>query len=548
MAEDFDGDFDDVDDEFEEAFVGSDESVVDDKGKASTAQIIAAFKPAFITTLTDFGDTEYFIIDGDSLLFEVMANGNIFGSKTVQFLHVFYLFERFLEQLVKRKAYFNLIFFANHGAWSSGSYSPVFSVLRAMLIQHMKTTNMPCCRVTDTFPSPQSDSFRHFIFDERPFAVLLSDGFASSNAAADEYIASLLHFSLHSALHVLFFRDIEFSGNRLKGYHISPLSLNVEEVSSGEDEIKLLPINKAFLDGFLPSGSKDIRRALSAWAVAQLLKSSSSDDKVRLAMAYVLHVALLEVTPLPMRSLGSRASDASSSFFHAVFDTISSSSDAMALLRSAQESFAIAFVSPSTKSSLPDFADSNLFDFVYSSGNAVEYSSSSLSAATELWNLVCKATGVTSKLGFAEGDFVKEPASLQVAEASPNSFLGSCMVNIQLGKEYALAEAQPKTKLAFPVDAAAEDAVKTSKSVKRKKDKGAIAPFFILHSVIDKEVRDSESDNSEEEVVKEKEKQKKPKKNQTPAERAMALRLKRKEARREQRNRQKVQIYFCLLI
>lgn len=47
--------------------------------------------------LTDFADAEIFMIDGDSLLLELLVEQSLDWSNGGQFLHLTYLLERFLQ-------------------------------------------------------------------------------------------------------------------------------------------------------------------------------------------------------------------------------------------------------------------------------------------------------------------------------------------------------------------------------------------------------------------------------------------------------------------
>lgn len=50
-----------------------------------------------INILTDFVDAEIFLIDGDSLLLELLGEESLDWSHGGQFLHLTYLLERFLQ-------------------------------------------------------------------------------------------------------------------------------------------------------------------------------------------------------------------------------------------------------------------------------------------------------------------------------------------------------------------------------------------------------------------------------------------------------------------
>lgn len=51
----------------------------------------------YINILTDFVDAEIFLIDGDSLLLELLGERSLDWNNGGQFLHLTYLLERFLQ-------------------------------------------------------------------------------------------------------------------------------------------------------------------------------------------------------------------------------------------------------------------------------------------------------------------------------------------------------------------------------------------------------------------------------------------------------------------
>ena len=55
-----------------------------------------------INILTDFADAEIFLIDGDSLLLEVLSEKSLDWSSGGQFLHLIYLAERFLQNFTEK--------------------------------------------------------------------------------------------------------------------------------------------------------------------------------------------------------------------------------------------------------------------------------------------------------------------------------------------------------------------------------------------------------------------------------------------------------------
>ena len=56
----------------------------------------------FVNILTDFSDAKIFLIDGDSLLLEILGEESLDWSNGGQFLHLAYLTERFLQTFTEK--------------------------------------------------------------------------------------------------------------------------------------------------------------------------------------------------------------------------------------------------------------------------------------------------------------------------------------------------------------------------------------------------------------------------------------------------------------
>lgn len=61
-----------------------------------------------VSLLKDFVESEFFLIDGDSLLLTCALRVNL---KRGQTLHFFYIMERFLQDFIQKEARFVIVFF-----------------------------------------------------------------------------------------------------------------------------------------------------------------------------------------------------------------------------------------------------------------------------------------------------------------------------------------------------------------------------------------------------------------------------------------------------
>ena len=99
------------------------------------ASSLSALRPQFLTVLSDFGEAEKFVIEGDSLLLHALSDPALDWAHP-QFLHLTYVVETFLHELVKRGAHFCVVFFESHKAIWQGHGAK--GVARSLLIRHLQ--------------------------------------------------------------------------------------------------------------------------------------------------------------------------------------------------------------------------------------------------------------------------------------------------------------------------------------------------------------------------------------------------------------------------
>ncbi|XP_037008816.2 probable ATP-dependent RNA helicase DDX60 isoform X1 [Artibeus jamaicensis] len=90
-------------------------------------------KSRMVSLLKDFVESEFFLIDGDSLFITCVSNVNF---KKGQTLHFFYIVEQFLHDFIQKEAKFIIVFFKD--AENLYSNCPELLALRTILIQHLE--------------------------------------------------------------------------------------------------------------------------------------------------------------------------------------------------------------------------------------------------------------------------------------------------------------------------------------------------------------------------------------------------------------------------
>jgi hypothetical protein len=207
----------------------------------------ARLLPQWMDLVHDVGATELFFIDGDGLLLDLLGSGdlNVDWSHGGQYLHLFYMFERRLQQFLQRDCVFRIIFFnSNRALWVNKpltSNDNAFSklVARELLIHHLQRNTKLSVDVFDNWiPSqatPATSSAPEHTWNWEtcmrlfPAFVALSDG--ESVVKQDQDAALMLRtFSFYiqsQRTSAVFASSISLDDNRLMGFVAKPRAANV---------------------------------------------------------------------------------------------------------------------------------------------------------------------------------------------------------------------------------------------------------------------------------------------------------------------------------
>lgn len=154
-----------------------------------------------IDLIGDYAGSEYFVIDGSSLISHVLSertielNGQADSELRIDFepgfqlLHAVYAVESFLEHARRRRCTFGVVFLESSAydcvpAVPAGCKHPwKYLYLREVIIQHLKAANPDVVHVFESF---DDEKFRDFLETTRPLFVLCGNGENIIVPAAEE--------------------------------------------------------------------------------------------------------------------------------------------------------------------------------------------------------------------------------------------------------------------------------------------------------------------------------------------------------------------------
>ncbi|CAG8659400.1 5203_t:CDS:2, partial [Scutellospora calospora] len=143
----------------------------------------------YVDLVGDFGGSELFVIEGDSLLYKFICDpkrhflnfGELYGGG--QFLSLTFLVETFLNKLKQRGCNFHLLFFHEHkGIWNC---DPKFRIAREIIIEHLKSCQDESKIPIYEFSSWWNSEFNQYIVDRQPLFILSGDGTNEEGAIED---------------------------------------------------------------------------------------------------------------------------------------------------------------------------------------------------------------------------------------------------------------------------------------------------------------------------------------------------------------------------
>jgi hypothetical protein len=275
-------------------------------------------KPSFQDITNTFSDGVVFIVDGDSLLLNLMGNANYSPDNGGQLLHLTYLCERYLELFARKGGHFEIIFCDIwNRAWSS---KPSLLLAKSALISHLRF-NMSC--KVHEFDSMWDANLRRML--ERCNCAFFLTDFQMLDAyfrlfPHDDHMLQEMMFHASICYSLLFLylscvdmNNVELTVSTLNAFYCPPAcklqgqgvgQLFKNSVIRIEEKCRPSSISTNTIASQLGAmeGEMDVRRVVTVVAAAQLLNDCSApqpcEDWIR---AFLIYCSVLEMLPLNFR-------------------------------------------------------------------------------------------------------------------------------------------------------------------------------------------------------------------------------------------------------
>ncbi|NWQ74094.1 DDX60 helicase, partial [Columbina picui] len=161
----------------------------------------------YVSLLKDFVESEFFVIDGDSLLLT-------FSDEETQYLNFFYQIECFLQDFTEKGAKYIIVFFKD----AEQMYFPYphFLFLRTALIEHLRHNTGTT--VHTEFSNCLSSEWEIFLKNSYPYFIIVSD--IGLTSLQTDYLCILIAHSLSKKINVVLTSGQEYDILRVYGYHV----------------------------------------------------------------------------------------------------------------------------------------------------------------------------------------------------------------------------------------------------------------------------------------------------------------------------------------
>ncbi|KAM6076665.1 putative ATP-dependent RNA helicase DDX60 isoform 2-T2 [Chlamydotis macqueenii] len=161
----------------------------------------------YVSLLKDFVESEFFVIDGDSLLL-------MFLDEKIQYLNFFYQIECFLQDFTEKGAKYVIVFFKD--AEQMYFPYPCFLFLRTALIEHLRHNTGTT--VHTEFSNCLSSKWEIFLKKSYPYFIIVSD--VGLTSLQTDYLSILIAHSLSKKINVVLASGQEYDILRVYGYHV----------------------------------------------------------------------------------------------------------------------------------------------------------------------------------------------------------------------------------------------------------------------------------------------------------------------------------------
>ncbi|XP_067896061.1 probable ATP-dependent RNA helicase DDX60 [Heterodontus francisci] len=174
--------------------------------------------------LHDSVESEFFVIDGDSLMIEHVLDSTFCEGQN---LHFFYLVERFLFDITQKGAKYVIVFFKDAECmWARSSYH---LSLRTALILHLKNnTDVP---VYTEFANCFSSKWQEFVQEKYPYFIMISDKavtLAGSKGMSSYLLKIFIFHTLGSEINVAMTSGMHSDVRRVYGYYVNSKTVSTK--------------------------------------------------------------------------------------------------------------------------------------------------------------------------------------------------------------------------------------------------------------------------------------------------------------------------------
>ncbi|KAK1343074.1 hypothetical protein QTO34_015846 [Cnephaeus nilssonii] len=174
-------------------------------------------KSKMVSLLKDFVESEFFLIDGDSLLITCFLNVNF---KKGQTLHFFYIVEQFLHDFIQKEAKFVIVFFKD--AENLYYNYPEILALRTLLIYHLEyNTDVT---IHTEFSNCLTQEWEMFLKECYPYFLIVSD--KGITAHQTDFLNILIIHALQKKINIVQILGIQSDVLRIYGYCASSLYMH----------------------------------------------------------------------------------------------------------------------------------------------------------------------------------------------------------------------------------------------------------------------------------------------------------------------------------
>ncbi|XP_067885360.1 probable ATP-dependent RNA helicase DDX60 isoform X2 [Heterodontus francisci] len=212
-----------------------------------------------VSLLHDFVESEFFVIDGDSLMMACIHEATL---SPRQNLHFFYLVESFLFDLTQKKAKYVITFFKDAECiWNESC--DYLSIRTALILHLQQNTKVP---VHTEFSNCFDERWKTFIDENHPYFVLIADKAfprnRSGHPATGLFHILMLH-TLGNGINIVLSSGMSQDILRVYGYHVCSKSTIISRFKECEADLKsvqkhLVQLASTFYDPvFITPDDKD---------------------------------------------------------------------------------------------------------------------------------------------------------------------------------------------------------------------------------------------------------------------------------------------------